>query len=131
MWEDIRLINNVKNKKSSNHQTITDDLTISNHFDNIFTSVAKNIVSKIPKTLKSFDSYLKSSNENSFFLSPTIKEDVEDILSTLKINKAADPGTFVTRILEDYKNTYLNEYLILSVYLFNQVPFQKLLNKPG
>ena len=110
VWEGIRSINNVKNEKSSNNislnidnETITDDLTISNHFNNFFTSVAKNLVNKIPKTPKSFHSYLKSSNENSFFLSPTTKEDIEDILSTLKTNKIAGPGSVPTRILKDFK----------------------------
>ena len=75
VWEGIRSIINVKNEKSSNNislnidnETITDDLTISNHFNNFFTSVAKNLVNKIPKTPKSFDSYLKNSNTNSFFI---------------------------------------------------------------
>ena len=75
VWEGIRSINNVKNEKSSNNislnidnETITDDLTISTHFNNFFTSVAKTLVNKIPKTLKSFHSYLKNLNENFFFL---------------------------------------------------------------
>ena len=82
------------------NESITDDLTISNHINNFFTSVAKNLVNKIPKTTKSFHSYLKNSNEDSFFLLPTTKEDVEDILSTLKANKTAGPGSVPTRILK-------------------------------
>ena len=108
MWEGIRSIINVKNEKSSNNinlsidnEIITDDLTISHHFNNFFISVAKNLVNKIPKTPKSFDSYLKNSNKISFLLSPTTKEDVEDILSTLKTNKTA--GSVPTRILKDFK----------------------------
>ena len=38
-----------------------------------------------------------------FFLSPTIKEDVEDILSALKTNKTAGPRSVSTRILRDFK----------------------------
>ena len=40
------------------NETIADDLTIPNHFNNFFTSVAKSLAHKIPKTPKSFDSYL-------------------------------------------------------------------------
>ena len=131
VWEGIRSIINVKNEKSSNislnidNETITDDLTISNHFNNFFTSVAKNLVNKIPKTPKSFHSYLKSSNENPFFLSPTTKEDVEGILSTLKTNKTAGPDSVPTRILNISKNAYLNQYPTLLIYLFHWVPSQK------
>ena len=109
MGEGIRSIINVKNEKSSNNKSlkidneiITDDLTISNHFNSLFTLVAKNLVNKIPKIPKSFDSYLKNSSENSFFLSPTTK-DVEDILSTLKTYKTASLGSVPTRILKDFK----------------------------
>ena len=131
VWEGIRSVINVKNEKSSNNislnidnETITDDLTISNHFNNFFTSVAKNLVNKIPKTPKSFHSYLKNSNKKSFFLSPTKKKDVEDILSTLKRNKKAGPFSVPTRILKDFK-TYLNQYPILSIHLFHRVSSQK------
>ena len=115
MWEGIRSIINVKNVKSSNNiglnidnETITDDLIISNHFNNFFASVAKNLYNKIPKTHKSLDSYLKISKENSFFLSPTRKEDVEDILSTLKTYKTAGPGSVPTRILKDFRKIITN-----------------------
>ena len=96
MWEGSRSIINIKNEKSSNNislnivnETIAN--YISNHFNNFFTSFAKNLVNKIPETPKSFRSYLKNSNENSLFLQPTKKEDVEDILSALKSYKTAGP----------------------------------------
>ena len=61
LWKGIRSIINVKNEKCSknislniDNETITDDLTTSNHFNNFFISVLKNLVNKIPKTPKSF-----------------------------------------------------------------------------
>ena len=73
VWEGIRSKINVKNKKSFNNislnidnESITYDLTISDHFNNFFASVAKDVVNKVPKTPKPFDSYLKNSNETSF-----------------------------------------------------------------
>ena len=105
----------MKNKKSSNNislnidnETIIDHLTTSNHFNNIFTSVAKGLINEIPKTPKSVDSYLKNSNENCFLLSPVTKEDVKDIVSTLKTYKVAGPGSAVTRILK-YFNKCLSK----------------------
>ena len=61
------------------------------------------ISNKIPKTPKCFDSYLKNSNKNYFFLSPMTKEDIKDILSTLKTYKTAGPGSVPIRILKDFK----------------------------
>ena len=101
----------MKNEKFSNNislnidnETITDDLTISNHFFNFFTSVPKNLVNKIPKTPKSFDSYLKIQTKALFFLSPTIKEDVGDIVSTLKTYKTAGQVLFLEEFLKISKN---------------------------
>ena len=61
MWEGIRSIINLKNETAFNNtsldvdnETITDDLTISNHLNNLFTAVAKNFVNKIPKRPESF-----------------------------------------------------------------------------
>ena len=52
-----------ENKKSSNislnidNETMTDNLTITNQFNNFSTLIAKHLVTKIQKMLKSFDSY--------------------------------------------------------------------------
>ena len=138
VWEGIWSIINVKNEKSSNNislnidnETITDDLTISNHFNNFFTSVAKNLVNKIPKTPKSFHSYLKNSNENSFFLSPTTKEDVEDILSTLKTNKIAGSGSAPARILNDFKKclskSISDQFIFFIGYLLRNFKIRKVI----
>ena len=136
MWEGIRSIINVKNEKSSNNislnidnETITDDLTISNHFNNFFTSVAKNLVNKIPKTPKSFNSCLKNSNENSFFLSLTTEEDFENILSTLKTNKRAEPGSVPTRIPKDFKKCLSKPVSNLINLPFSLGTFPKILKQ--
>ena len=52
------------------YETITDDFTNSNHFNNFFTSIAKNLVNKIPKTPKSFESYIKIHTETLFSYHP-------------------------------------------------------------
>lgn len=136
MWEGIWWIINVKNEKPSNNisldidnETTTDDLTILNHFNNFFTSVKENLVNKIPKTPKPFHSYLKNSNENTF-LSTTTKEDVEDILSTIKTNKAAGPGSVPTRILKDFKKCLSNPISDLINLSFWSGTFPEILKKP-
>ena len=136
MWEGIRSIINIKNEKSSNNislnignKTITDDLTISNHFNNFFTLFAKHLVNQIPKTPKSFNSYLKNLNKNSFFLSSTTNEDVEDILSTLKTNKTAGPGSVPTRILKDFKKSLSKPISDLTTLSFSSGTFPEILKQ--
>ena len=120
-WEGIRSIINLKNGKFSinislniDNETITDDLTIRNQFNNFLTSVAKNLVTKIPKRLKSIDSYLKNANENSVFMSPTTHKDVEDILCTLKTHKSTGPDSIPTRTLKEYFPKSISDLTNLS-----------------
>ena len=47
--------------------------------------------------------YLSNPNKNSFYLSPTRKEDIEDIISTIRINNTCGPNNIPTRILKDFK----------------------------
>ena len=100
-----------------NNETITDDLTISNHFNNFFTSVAKNLVNKIYKTPKFFHSYLKNSDKN-FFITHNKAIDIEGILSMLKTNRTAGPGSVATRIITDFKKCLSKSisYLINSTF---------------
>ena len=80
----------VKNKGSiqsiiSNidNETITDGEMISNHFNKFFSSVAGNVVKKIPNTTKTFDSSLNNEDEKPVFLSPISPEDVEALIGTI------------------------------------------------
>ena len=90
LWTGIRSILSVKNKGSiqsiiSNidNETITDGEIISNHFNKVFSSVAGNVVKKIPNTTKTFDSSLNNEDEKPVFLSPISPEDVEALIGTI------------------------------------------------
>ena len=100
----------VTNKKSIqninlniDNETITDDKVISNHFNKFFSSIAGKLVRKIPNTTKTFDSYLNKQSEKSFFLSPISPDDVEALISTLKVHKVVGPGSIPTIILKQFK----------------------------
>ena len=43
------------------------------------------------------------SKQNSFYLSSTCKEDIEDIISTIRTDKTCEPNSIPTRILKDFK----------------------------
>ena len=90
LWTGIRSILSVKNKGSiqsiiSNidNETITDGEIISNHFNKFFSSVAGNVVKKIPNTTKTFDSSLNNEDEKPVFLSPISPEDVEALIGNI------------------------------------------------
>ena len=73
----LSIISNIDN------ETITDGEIISNHFNKFFSSVAGNVVKKIPNTTKTFDSSLNNEDEKPAFLSPISPEDVEALIGTI------------------------------------------------
>ena len=82
VWTGITSILSVTNKSSiqsislnKDNETITDD--------KFFTSVARNLIKKIPNTTKIFDSSLNNEDEKSVFLSPISPEDDEALIATI------------------------------------------------
>ena len=83
---------------------MTDDRVISKHFNKFFSSIAGKLVSKIPNTNETFDSYLNKQSEKSLFLSPISADDFEALISTLKVHEAVGPGSIPSIILKQFKN---------------------------
>ena len=65
---------------------------IANNFNNYFLNVAKKITSKIPRNPNSALRYLNPPNNNSFFISPTVPNEVSPIIQSLKNNKSTGPN---------------------------------------
>ena len=72
-------------------------------------------------------SYLGHENNNIIFFSPTVPEDIEDLMKSMKTNKASGPNNILTKILELFKKEFskpLSDIINLS---FNQGVFPNLL----
>ena len=107
-------------------QIITSAKEISNYFNNFLTSVAVKINKNIVKSKKTHLSYLGHENSNTIFLSPTLSEDIEDLISSLKTNKASGPNSIPTKILKLFKKEFsepLSDMINLS---FNRGIFPNL-----
>ena len=112
-------------------QIIRSAKEISDTFNNFFTSVAvkinKNTVKLKKKHTHTYLSYLGHENSNTFFLFPTLPEDTEDLISSMKTNKASGPNSIPTKILKLFKKEFskpLSDIINLS---FNQGVFPNLL----
>ena len=126
----------VTNKKSIqninlniDNETITDDKVISNHFNKFFSSIAGKLVRKIPNTTKTFDSYLNKQSEKYFFLSPIWPDNVEALISTLKVHKAVGTGSIPTIILKQFKKLLSKPLANLIKLSFSTGLFPKILNQ--
>ena len=110
LWSGIRSIINIKNKKLQNisrtidSKTVTNSNTLANHFDKLFTSIADKLLEKNPKTDKTFNDFLNFHNENSFFITPTDPEELQDLINLMELHKAVGPSDIQNRILKDFKN---------------------------
>ena len=70
-------------------RTITDPTTMSNVFNNCFTSVAEKTKSNIKFLTELYTDYLSNTNANTFFLTPTDKNEIAFIISSLDSHKSS------------------------------------------
>ena len=73
-------------------------------------------------------SYLDSENNNTIFLSPTLPQDIEDLISSMKTNKATGPNSVPTKILKLFKKEFSKPLCDIINLSFNQGVFPDLLN---
>ena len=112
MWKVIRSILNIyiNNTHSitkilvSNDTTSSEPIEIANIFNNFFTSIAAETKESIKYSHKHFSNFLKNRSDDSFFLSPTDKYEIINIISSLDPNKSTGPNSIPTKILKLLKN---------------------------
>ena len=110
-WKEIKTIISIKNITAKvphsiefNNKTITDPTAMSNVFNNYFTSIAKKTNSNINFLVKHYTDYLSYSNTNTFFLTPTDKNEISLIISSLDSHKSSGPNSIPVKILKLLKN---------------------------
>ena len=86
-------------------KTILDPQNIAENFNNFFTSIGKNIQKKIFPTKKHFSNYLKDPITDTFFISPTTREEDYKSNQELQVNKSSGPNSIPTNILKLTKDT--------------------------
>ena len=105
-WMGIKAIINInKNTKGQptsllvNNELISDSKIVADTFNNYFSSIASELQGKIHHYGKDFSTYLINSNPNNFFITPTNKIEVINIINDISINKANGPNSIPTNIL--------------------------------
>ena len=133
VWQTIKGIIKMKNKSDKSissllidNQLITSAKQISNHFNNFFTSIAEK-KGNIVKAKKTHLSYVGPGNKNTIFLSLTVPEDVEDLISLMKTIKASGPNSIPTNILKLFKKEFSKPLSDIINMSFNQGVFPNFL----
>ena len=118
-WKGIKSILNIKNISAEFPKTLTvDGTTISNPMEisNIFNNYFSSIASKT-KLNVSFSDILKNRSNISFFVSPTDKTEIENVISSLDSNKSVGPNSIPSKILKLLKNDISSKVKYLGCVL--------------
>ena len=110
-WKSLKSILNIKKISAEIPKTLTvDGTTISNPmeisdiFNNYFSSIATKTKLNISFSHKHYSDFLKNRSNISFFVSPTDKTKIEDVIFSLDFNKPVGPNSIPTKILKLFKN---------------------------
>ena len=123
-WKGIESILNIKNISADipksltvDGTTISNPMAISKIFDHYFSSVANKMKLNILFSHKHFSDFLKNRSDISFFVSPTDKTEIENVISSLDSNKSVEPNSIPTKVLKLLKNdisSQLSEIINIS-----------------
>ena len=110
-WKEIKSILSIKPNPSdipkilnTNDSNITNPVEIANVFNSYFSSIASQTKVNIKHSNKRFSDFLKNRARNSFFSSPTEKDEIALIISSLDSTKSVGPNSIPTEILKLLKN---------------------------
>ena len=103
-------------------------MEISNIYNSNFLSIASKTKLNILFSHKHFSDFLKNKSNISFFVSPTDKTEIENIISSLDSNKSVGPNNIPTKTLKLLKNDlYYLKYLISLSPLVSFLQYEKIL----
>ena len=105
-WKGVKSILNINNNPSnipkilvSNDTASTEPIQIANIFSNFFISIAAKAKESIKYSQKHFSNFLKNRSDDSFFLCPTNKYEIVNIISSFDQNKSIGPNSILSKIL--------------------------------
>ena len=100
IWKGVREIFTSKTSKADPDITLkigenisSDPLTVTQTFNDLFSSIADKIRSKVSPIRHNFSNWLKNPIPKSFFLTPATSLEISKIISSMKKNKASGPSS--------------------------------------
>ena len=105
-WRGIKSIIRMGDNENSNNislmienELVNDPKVVANGFNKYYSNIAKKIQDSIYSQGQDFNKYLGNKSEKTFFISPTDKNEILDIINSLNMNKASGPNSIPPRIL--------------------------------
>ena len=92
----------IKNQFFINNELISNDVKISNRFNTYFSTIAENLVKKIPWTAAKFADFLPQPTLNTIFFKPTSAEEIQSIITTMKPKSSCDIDDIPSKVSKIY-----------------------------
>jgi hypothetical protein len=81
------------------NQLVNDPTQVANEFNNYYSSIAKKIQENIHTQGQDFNKYMKTISSKTFFISPTDKNEILDMINSFDMKKASGPNSIPPKIL--------------------------------
>ena len=141
IWKGIRSLVNVKAPKTSsiklmdeNSNLISDPSQIANIFNNHYSTIGSKVQQKIPNQTGDFRTYLRKHRSDgkscvnpdgsSFFLSPTVPDEISKLIDALDISKSSGPNGIPVFLLKTFKDffSYWLSKLVNACFVKGEFP---------
>ena len=133
-WKGLKSILNIKNISAKipktlnvDGTTISNPMEISDIFNNYFSSIATKTKLNISFSHKHFSDFPKNRSNISFFVSPTDKTEIEDVISSLDSNRSVGPNSIPTKILKFRKDDISSQLSEIFTTSFSSGVFPSIL----
>ena len=123
-WRGIKAIIHLDKKDkfhpsslTINNETSNDPKEIANAFNSYFSNIAENLQSSIHSQGQDFNEYLQNYSEHNFFMTPTTKYEIIDVINNNISNKSCGPNSIPNNIFHLIKHNIaepLSEIINLS-----------------
>ena len=119
-WKNInKQLGKVKSSVCSlisiNNNLVNDSLQITNYFNDYFVNVANNLVSDLPQTSHSFQTFMQSPTLSTLYLYPTSLTEIKKLISNLQPKKSTGIDEIPPTILKSTPDNIL----IALTHVFN------------
>ena len=134
IWQGINELSNRKHRSSNNdiclnikNKIVSEPAEVANHLNMFYTSISEKLTAKMKKSNVDFKDFLKSPNEKSFFIHPTCKEEIKELICDFDTRKSPDIYGISPKIIKSASDSLTDKLADIFNSSFESGVFPQLL----